>query len=96
LVETPEAEAARVLASEPAVLRVILFGSRAQGTARRSSDMDIAIVAPELEPRALARLWDRLDDRQSLVRVDLHRLEALPPDWRDEILRTGVVLFERT
>jgi uncharacterized protein len=95
LTETPEAEAARILSEDPAVLRVILFGSRARGYAVFNSDMDLAVDAPTIEAGAWDRLQERMDERRSLVPVDMHLLHKMPADWRETVLSKGIVLFER-
>jgi predicted nucleotidyltransferase len=95
MIETPEDEAARVIGAEPSVRRVILFGSRARGNARRSSDIDLAIDAPGADSRAWMRWMDALEQRESLVSVDLVVLSEAPESLRAEIAREGRVLFER-
>ena len=79
----------------PEVDRVVLFGSRARGDAGERSDIDLAIEAP----RADARAWDRVhvtvDGMPTLLRVDVIRLDQASPEFRDEVLRDGVVLFAR-
>ncbi|MFN0023866.1 MAG: nucleotidyltransferase family protein [Parvularculaceae bacterium] len=96
LTESPEAEAARVIAAEPCVRRVILFGSRVAGAEGRASDMDLAIDAPNVDARALSRIRDALDARRSLVSIDLLLLNDAPPEWRERIEQTGRILFRRS
>lgn len=47
-----------IKAGGKAVLRVIVFGSRAKGTAREDSDLDIAVIVH----RKSDQLLERLDD----------------------------------
>lgn len=46
----------------PEVREAILFGSRAKGVQKRGSDIDLALVGPELTWRTLGRIEDALDD----------------------------------
>ncbi len=91
----PEKEVARVLAMERSVRRVILFGSRARGDHFRSSDLDVAVDAPDADIHAWDRMMRLLDTRASLVPVDLVLLHDAPPALRAAIDREGRVLFER-
>ena len=51
----------RRIAADPAVKALVLFGSRATGTARPDSDFDLLVVerAPKLEPEAKVASWWR-------------------------------------
>jgi predicted nucleotidyltransferase len=51
--------ALRCLSADPAVKAVVLFGSRARGTARADSDLDVLVVerTASLEPEAKAARW---------------------------------------
>jgi predicted nucleotidyltransferase len=51
-----------VLAHHPEVVRAVLFGSRAKGTARLGSDIDLALYGEGLDWRVLGRIEDELDD----------------------------------
>lgn len=52
--------------------RVFLFGSRAAGTARDRSDIDIGIEGPAAVPRlTLAAIEDELDEAPTLYTIDV-------------------------
>jgi predicted nucleotidyltransferase len=51
-----------VLAHFPEVRRAVLFGSRAKGTAKHGSDIDLALYGEGLDWRVLGRIEDELDD----------------------------------
>lgn len=55
------AEALRELCADPTVKALVLFGSRANGTARPDSDLDLLVVerTPHLEPQAKVASWWR-------------------------------------
>ena len=67
--------ALRQIAADPAVKALVLFGSRATGTARPDSDLDLLVVehAPQLAPEAkVASWWRHFQPLQSLpLPVDL-------------------------
>lgn len=94
-------EAVRELANrDPSIDAVFLFGSRAAGTERASSDVDIAVLrSPDAPP------IDRLDFEQPLAGALEERLHVpfdvvllgpeLPPSLLFEIFRVETPLFAR-
>jgi len=50
------ADLACVFARYPAVTQVLIFGSRAKGTWKPGSDIDLAVVAPGMSDLEFARL----------------------------------------
>lgn len=80
----------------PEIDRLILFGSRAQGTARSDSDIDLAVSGARLQADAVARLWSAIDDSDLLYPIDLVHLHAgTEPELSAAIARQGVVLWSR-
>ena len=85
------------IVAEAAPLRVILFGSRATGTARPDSDVDLLVVMPDGTPRRQAMV--EIGARLPILDVDVDLLVATPAvleQYRDspalvyrEVLRTG-------
>jgi len=74
-------------------VRVIWFGSWVQGGARPHSDLDIAIDAPGgMAMRDYATLWDWVDDLPALYSIDLVKLDEVSEEFRQRILKQGVVL----
>ena len=67
--------ALRAIAADPTVQALVLFGSRATGTARPDSDLDLLVVerTPQLEgPAKVASWWRHFEPLQSLrLPVDL-------------------------
>jgi predicted nucleotidyltransferase len=82
--------------------RVILFGSRAWGTPRRDSDVDLLVVM-EFEGRPVdmaVRIGAECDDRvpmDLIVRrpAEVERRIAMGDPFFKQILRDGLVLHER-
>jgi predicted nucleotidyltransferase len=96
LSEKTIAAIARVLERFPGVETALLFGSRAKGTHRHGSDIDLALVGPSLGWRTVGRIYDALDDlllphRFSLTVYD----ENTDSDIAAHIERVGILLFER-
>jgi uncharacterized protein len=83
------------LGAEPCVRRVILFGSRARGDAGPRSDVDLAIDAPELRAPEWLRLRDMTEDADTLLSIDMVRLDEAPPELRARIEAEGRTLHER-
>lgn len=81
------------LAEEPCVRRVVLFGSRARGDAGPRSDVDLAVEAPGASARDWLRLADLADDADTLLAIDLIRLEHAPPHLRERIAVEGRELY---
>ena len=63
--------------STPNLAGVWIFGSRAQGTPRLSSDIDLAIDAPEFDERAFNHLKRRIDEMELIYRTDIVWLQAV-------------------
>ena len=72
-----------------------LFGSRARGDHRPRSDVDLAIEAPHADRRTWIALCDAADEAETLLRIDLVRLDEAPPELADCVRGEGVVLYER-
>lgn len=71
-----------------------MFGSRAKNSWKPGSDIDLAVVAPEMSNSRFTQLWSDIDDLPLIFKVDcLHwdRLENLR--LKEKILQEGVVVF---
>lgn len=79
--------------------KILLFGSQARGTATQKSDIDLCIIAPTQDKRAL--LTDLYCDTESDTPIDL--LLYTPEEWARSVAdsqsfahklsREGVVLY---
>ena len=84
----------RVLDSTPNIETAWLFGSRAAGTHKPQSDVDIAIVAPDMSAAEEASLRQRIDDLGLLYAIDLVRLEQVKSDdFKQQIERHKRLLW---
>jgi predicted nucleotidyltransferase len=92
-----DAALSRVIAraqSDPDVLALILYGSRARGDARPDSDVDVCLVLDPSVPVGLAASRKRLD-YAATADVDIAVFQQLPLYVKSRVLREGRVLFAR-
>jgi predicted nucleotidyltransferase len=94
--ETSVQAIGHVLDGFPQVDRAMLFGSRAKGTHRRGSDIDLALMGRGLDIRILGRIADALDDLLLPYRFSLIRYDGdTDPDVAAHIQRVGLTLYDR-
>lgn len=85
-----------ILEAHPRVERVVLFGSRALGTAKPASDVDLALFGAELSLDDLARLGAQFEALPMAQRVDLVHFESIElEDLRRHIEEHGVEWIPR-
>jgi uncharacterized protein len=81
----------------PGVSIFLVFGSRARGTHRPDSDLDVAVLPAEVDSRARHRLQSRiaatLADLAPEGRVDVVILDEAGTVLRQRIMETGRVLL---
>lgn len=78
----------RVLGTIP--VRVYLFGSRALGTSRATSDIDIGLLADgPLPDELVARLRDAFEESAIPYHVDVIDLARVDAGFRAKVLREG-------
>ena len=97
LSEPAEERIRGVLAHFPEVEKAVLYGSRAEGTHRPGSDIDLTLYGSGLGQSLLARIDEELDDLLLPYQMDLLLFASLThPALLDHIRRVGVVLYERS
>jgi predicted nucleotidyltransferase len=85
-----------VLAHFPEVGRAVLFGSRAKGTARLGSDIDLALYGEGLNWRVLGRIEDELDDMLLPYTFSLlHHNARTDSELAAHITRVGLPFYQR-
>ncbi len=86
-----------VLSRYPQVEKAILYGSRAKGTYRNGSDIDLTLIGTEdLNWDVLHRIMDEIDDLLLPYAFDLSIFRHISdPDVIDHILRVGKVFYEK-
>ncbi|MFE8073395.1 nucleotidyltransferase domain-containing protein [Marinobacteraceae bacterium S3BR75-40.1] len=83
-----------VFGRHPDIWRATLYGSRAKGTHRSGSDIDLVLTAPELTWEEFNKVVSEIDDLLLPWKVDLaleHQIEN--QDLLDHIQRVGVVVY---
>ncbi len=82
-----------IMAGYPEIRQVILFGSRAKGSYRPGSDIDLCLDAPSLTLRQQLEIETRLDDLLLPWKIDLVLMhEIYNPALLDHLRRVGVPL----
>ncbi len=85
-----------ILAEHPDVKTAILYGSRATGTYRKGSDIDLTLSGANLDQRQLAEIAGKLDESVIPYQVDLSIREQIDnPALLEHIQRVGVLFYER-
>ena len=75
------------------IQKVILFGSRARGTNRERSDVDLAVSGGNIRDFR----FDMEEEAQTLLMFDVVDLDhRISEELREEIERDGVVIYEKT
>jgi len=73
---------------------VWVFGSRAGGSAKPFSDLDLALISPSgVSIRQLALLDAAFEDSDLPFRVDIVDWKSLNPSFRERIARNRAVIF---
>lgn len=80
------------IAEQYSVEKVILFGSRARGGFKRTSDIDLAVKGGDFSRFAL----DVEEETSTLLEYDIIDLEReIQPELLESIKTEGVVLYEK-
>lgn len=84
-----------VFAGNERIRQAMLYGSRAKGTYKPFSDIDIALVGDDLSRMDLNRLLLAVDDLLLPYHVDLSLFHALKNEaLLDHIRRRGIIIYE--
>ncbi len=80
----------------PALDRVVLFGSRAMGTAHERSDIDLVAYGPALDRHMLASLLMDIDELDIPWKVDLQAAADIRnAALAEHIERVGHTIYQR-
>ncbi len=83
-----------VLARHINVEKAILYGSRAMGTFKPGSDIDLTLCGAALTDAELGNIEMELDDLLLPYQIDLSLLATIDnPDLADHIARVGLEFF---
>ncbi len=78
-----------------AVEKIILFGSRARGDEEEKSDIDIAIICPNIADMEWFDLCDRIENTHTLLEINVIKFDTAGKELQNKILEEGIVLYER-
>lgn|SRR3990167_8874540 len=83
-----------VFAEFPLISLVVLYGSRAKGTHKRGSDIDLCFFGEGITQELLYKIDCRLDDLSLPYSFDLSLFDHLKnQELKEHIRRVGVVLY---
>jgi predicted nucleotidyltransferase len=84
----------RVLRAFPCVREARIFGSRANGTAGRASDIDLAIDAPDATIDHWLEIKEAIQSAPIIYEFDIIRMDCLNnPSLIEKIDRQGVTIY---
>ena len=75
--------------------RVILFGSRGKDIAGISSDFDFAVDCDGVNLEMKREIKESIEAISGLYKVDVVYLNEIEKDFKDIILKSGKVIYER-
>ena len=85
-----------IMAANPRISRVVLYGSRAIGTYKPFSDVDITLVGDDLTHSDLNRIILAIDDLLLPYQFDISLFHTLKnAELIGHINRRGVVIYDR-
>ena len=85
-----------ILAEVPAVKRAVVYGSRAKGTHRPGSDIDLTLFGDALSVDTLGQIATRLEESPIPYQVDLSIIKLIEhAALREHIERVGQVFYQR-
>ncbi len=80
----------------PKIEQVIVYGSRAKGSYRPGSDVDLVLVGKELKLSDQLAFWNDLDDSYQLYFFDVAILHHIQNEsLLDHIHRVGKLIYSR-
>lgn len=86
-----------VFSHYPEVEKVVLYGSRARGTYKNGSDIDLTLWGAELSHSVLSRIDTELDDLLLPYMIDLSSFSQIEnPAMIQQVQRDGVNLYEKS
>lgn len=84
-----------VLSAQPSIEKAIVYGSRAKGTNRKFSDVDLTLVGKDLSHSDLNQIALKIDDLLLPYEFDLSLYSSLTnKNLLQHIERVGKVIYE--
>ena len=86
----------RIFSRYKQIDKVLIYGSRAKGTARNGSDIDLSLVGENLNLALLYEIDNCIDELDSPYLFDLSLFTQIDnPDLIDHINRVGKVFYQK-
>lgn len=75
--------------------RIILFGSRSKGKSSMAADFDIAVSGSKPDITRQQKFSEKLDRLIGLYKTDIVYLDEVEAGFKEIILTTGTVIYEK-
>lgn len=86
-----------VLSSFPEIDQAIIYGSRAKGSFKNGSDIDLTLLGNNLNQSILFQLMDKIDDLMLPYSFDISIFEKVSsPEFRAHVKRVGKPFYEKS
>ena len=76
-------------------LRIILFGSRAKGNNAKHADFDFAVECRKPQISIQQEINEEIEKISGLYKVDIVYMPSVDKEFKEIILKTGRVIYER-
>lgn len=86
-------EIIKILSKNKKIKKAIIYGSRAKGNFNEGSDIDITIVAPEMNFSEYLLLLARMEELEIPQNIDLTKFELLDNSVKEHIKRVGKIVY---
>ncbi len=75
--------------------KIILFGSRAKGNYNNHADFDFAVISTKPNTKKQREILEEIEEVSGLYSVDIVYLDDVEENFKQLVLRTGKILYER-
>jgi len=75
--------------------KIILFGSRARKKNDNNADFDLAIDKTRIDIRLHRKIKEEIDSVCGLYKIDIVFLSSVDRSFKELVLKTGKVIYER-
>lgn len=83
----------KILSKNKKIKKAIIYGSRAKGNFNAGSDIDITIVAPEMDFSEYLLLLAQIEELEIPQNIDLTKFELLDNSVKEHIKRVGKIVY---